>query len=283
MVLGIDVADVDDNRQADWMQAKTRGAVSFAFVRASQSTYVDKAFEDAWPKLRAAGITRGAYMFLEFPRKGVRVADPDKQAQTCIDTIGNLEKSDLPPALDVEFPNHGIAGTGMTADEALAWVRVAWRTLRSAYNTVPIIYTSGRVWHEELGDIVAPDLVESPLWLAHYACGEKQPPMNDTGISPPPVPRPWGDAWMIHQYQGDAVGFPGFSSTVDLNRFNLLKQDAQGDAVTWVQRKLRMTASGAFDAETVAKVRAFQNSQGLAADGVIGSKTFAALCWQSWA
>src|SRR5262249_47409417 len=97
----------------------------------------------------------------------------------------------------------------------------------------------------------------------------------------PPVPPPWGDAtnWWVHQYQGDALGFPGFSSTVDVNRFNPMVQGAAGDRVKWVQRRLGLAESGELDETMRKKVVAHQRAKGLTPDGIIGPRTFATLCW----
>ena len=39
------------------------------------------------------------------------------------------------------------------------------RRCRDYYGVAPIIYTSARVWQEDLANLPAPDLAESPLWL----------------------------------------------------------------------------------------------------------------------
>ena len=101
----------------------------------------------------------------------------------------------------------------------------------------------------------------------------------ENGQKTPPVPKPWGTAWAFHQYQGDAVKLPGFSSTVDMNRYNALTSGSSGDSVKWVQRRLGVTESGSFDKKLSASVVAFQNARGLVGDGIIGPRTFAALCW----
>src|SRR4249919_1120856 len=100
----------------------------------------------------------------------------------------------------------------MTARQLLDGVREAWKTLRDHYRVAPIIYTSARVWREDLANLPAPDLVESPLWLARYpfwkGTAVYDPRHFAGGRLNPPVPPPWGDPtnWWIHQYQGDAVG-----------------------------------------------------------------------------
>jgi lysozyme len=283
---GIDTASVDDNKNPDWMRAKAQVPLDFAIIRSNFGTVPDPVFPRDWPKLKEAGIVRGAYLFLRFPHstRG-RPPDPVAQAKAFIATVGNLDESDLPPTLDVEFPGEGRKETGMTARQLLDGVRVAWKTLRAYYGVAPIIYTSARVWNEDLCNLPAPDLAESPLWVKYYPFRKGParygPQTFAGGRFNPPVPPPWGDAtnWWIHQYQGDAVKLPGFPGTVDMNRFNTMIRGTTGDRVRWVQRRLGMPQSGAFDAAAERALRAFQNKKGIGADGVINPRTFAFLCW----
>jgi GH25 family lysozyme M1 (1,4-beta-N-acetylmuramidase) len=284
--LGIDTASVAGNKNPDWMRAKAEVPVDFAIIRATWGTAPDSVFPRDWPKLKDARIVRGAYLFLRFPHsKWGRPASPAAQAKAFIATVGNLSESDLPPALDVEFPG-GRSETRMTAGQLLDGVREAWQTLRARYGVAPIIYTSARVWKEDLANLPAPDLVESPLWLARYHF-LKGPAVYGArtfagGQLNPPVPPPWGDAtnWWIHQYQGDAVNLPGFpTGNVDMNRFNTMTRGAMGDRVRWLQRRLGTAPSGVFDAATEGALRAFQNQKRIGADGVVDSRTFAYLCW----
>lgn len=284
--LGIDTASVAGNKNPDWMRAKAEVPLDFAIIRANWGTAADSVFPRDWPKLKDARIVRGAYLFLRFPSsKWGRPASPAAQARAFIATVGNLGESDLPPALDVEFPG-GRSETRMTAGQLLDGVREAWQTLRARYGVAPIIYTSARVWQEDLANLPAPDLVESPLWLARYHF-LKGPAIYGAatfagGRLNPPVPPPWGDAtnWWIHQYQGDAVKLPGFpTGNVDMNRFNTMTRGATGDRVRWVQRRLGIAPSGVFDAATDGALRAFQNRKRIGADGVVDPRTFAYLCW----
>jgi lysozyme len=285
MILGIDTASVAGNENPDWSRAKTEGPLGFALIRCNFGQRPDADFNRDWPKLKEAGLLRGAYFFLRFPRNGDAVPTPEAQARTWIDTLGPLEAGDLPPALDVEFPGKGRSETGLSAETCLEGVLSAHALLKKAYGVPPLIYTSARVWRDDLANLPAPDLAESPLWLARYRF-DAGPAMRDTSVFEdgkldPPVPPPWGDAtnWWIHQYQGDATDFPGFpSGKVDVNRFNSLRPDATGDRVRWVQRRLALPETGVFEATMKTSVRAFQTKRGLADDGAIGPRTFAALC-----
>jgi GH25 family lysozyme M1 (1,4-beta-N-acetylmuramidase) len=286
MLFGLDCADVESGKKTNWAAAKAQGPISFAILRASFGTAPDVSFQASWAASKAVGLTRGAYLFLRFPRKGTAAPpDPELQAAAFCKIVGALGPGDLPPTIDLEFPGNGIADTGMTARQALDWLRAAWKIVVASYGVPPILYTSARVWHEDLGDIAAPDLVDSPLWLARYFYASNTTAVRDSGAlgsghMDPPTPPPWGDAnWWIHQYQGDAIGMPGFAATVDMDRFNAMLKGATGGRVAWVQRKLGVAETGVFDAALNSKVIAFQRTSGLADDGIIGPRTFAALCW----
>jgi GH25 family lysozyme M1 (1,4-beta-N-acetylmuramidase) len=283
--LGIDTASVANNKQISWPDARSGIPIDFAIIRSNFSTKADEVFARDWPKIRAAGLVRGAYLFLRFPhpKNNMKAADPVSQANAMIRAVRTLDDSDLPPSLDVEFPG-GRAATRMSAQNILAGVRAAWTVLRDHYGVAPIVYTSGRVWHEDLQDIEAPDLIESPLWLARYPY--KKGPARRSGsdiaqLRNPPVPKPWGDAtnWWIHQYQGDAVNLPGFpSGNVDMNRFNVTANGATGDRVRWIQRRLGVSETGTFDHTVEAAVRALQQRKGISPTGVIDVRTFAYVC-----
>jgi len=278
---GVDTADWE-NQNADWARARAEVPIDFAIIRASGGGGPDQYFRRTWPKLKDAGLVRGAYLFLSFPRNGGWPSSPVTQARAFIATVGDLDQGDLAPALDVEADNW--RNTGMRPPQLLDGVRAAWKTLRDYYGVAPVIYTSRRVWIEVLDNLPAPDLAESPLWVKDYPYKLRQPAHYDPqpfvgGRLDPRMPAPWGDAanWWIHQYQGDALRLPGFVRTVDLNRFNAMVKGAAGDRVRWVQRRLGIPQSGAFDAAMERALRAFQSKKGIDADGVVNPRTFAYL------
>lgn len=294
--IGVDVASVDGNKLIDWAAAKAAGC-RFAIIRGSYVTWKDPTFRRECDRARAAGIIVGAYLF---PVMGVSAPPAATQIQSFVASVGQLTNRDLPPTLDVEFPG-GIAKTGRTRKELLQWVREAINGLRTAYGVAPMIYTSARVWDGEDSDSLdadrnglgepSPELLECPLWLARYPYKTRIPAIGDTpaerltvdGLPWPPVPKAWGDAdnvW-IHQYQGDAIQFPGFSSTADLNRFHPIAIGYKGERVRWLQRRLRMIEGtpGVFELATHEALGEFQRDNGLTPDHVLGPATFAALCW----
>jgi GH25 family lysozyme M1 (1,4-beta-N-acetylmuramidase) len=284
--LGLNTYEGDGNRNWNWAQAKAQVPISFAIIRSNIGNRPDRVFIREWPRLKEAGIVRGAYLFLT---SGRSASDPVTQAKTLIKTVGKLDKSDLPPTLDVEFPG-GWEVTGRTRQQLLARVRTAWNVLKNHYGVAPIIYTSRHEWRDNLKNLPAPDLVESPLWLAEYRA-PSAPRIPRNGVydarvlrfTPPSIPLPWlGDNtnWWIHQYQGDAHKVPGFRQ-VDMNRFNTMIMGATGDGVKWVQRRLGIAQNGRFDAAMDSALRAFQRKWSLLPNGVVDPQTFAYLCWSN--
>ncbi len=200
VIYGLDTASAGGPRNPNWVRAKAEGAISFAIIRANEGIWEDRFFKGNWPKIKDAGIVRGAYLFLRFPhpKHSMKAPDPVAQAKAFINTVGPLQESDLPPSLDVEFPGDkryphrsGRELTGMTAEQLLDGVRTAWKVLKAYYRVAPIIYTSARVWQEDLHNLPARDLVESPLWLARYPF-KSGPVRWGPFAGGPPVPPPWG-------------------------------------------------------------------------------------------
>ena len=290
MTWGVDYAGVDGNRPPDFDAFKRAGGsfvwcrASFAYHDPSHGAWVlahDPTFARDWAAMKGR-FPRGAYM-------GPAVMASHGAAEQvavfhdAVQTVGGLwNGADFPPCLDLEFPQ-GIAGTGMTRDAIMAWVRTAVAEIRRLFGCSPIIYTSGRVWNTSdadcLGDPPAPDLAECPLWLAHYRLQPRQPAALPPWAPPPPVPHPWGDEWHAHQTQGDALGVPGFTSTVDVDRFRGAEFGDHGGHVAWFQRKLNIKDDGAYGPQTEAAVQNFQRAHGLPTGPGMDLQTFIRAAW----
>jgi peptidoglycan hydrolase-like protein with peptidoglycan-binding domain len=293
IIFGLDTYSGDGNKKPNWAQAKAQVPIDFAIIQSNYGVWEDSVFKRDWPRLKDAVIVRGAYLFLRFPPPvskyhEKKVPDPVSQAEAFIKTVGTLHESDLPPSLDVEFPG-GRQFTGMTARQLLDGVRAAWKVLKDHYHVAPIIYTSARVWQEDLSNLPALDLVESPLWLAKpWPFKLHHPAVWNAGIFAgghldPKVPSTWGPGnWWIHQYQGDADAraLSGFNQ-VDMDRFNPMRAGVSGDRVMWVQRRLGIVQNGRFDSAMSSALRTFQDKKGLPPNGVIDPRTFAYLCWSN--
>jgi len=287
----------------DWAQAKAQG-IAFAIPRACEGTTHDPGFAKDWKDMKAAGIVRGGYLFLRFPHpKRGKPPTPEDQAKELVkvlDAVG-IDEADFPPVLDVEFPG-GLAATGMTRAAVLKGVRAAWQVLKDRYKIAPLIYTSFQVWVESMPEHdPVTDLIESPLWVTPYYVTQHLKPLLDPAKvaahkikshswypsewkkgthHDPPVPPPWGDGnWWIHQYQGDALHFPGFSGDIDMNRFHTMLPGETGERVKWVQRRLAISPTGSFDKTMESALRSFRTTKGLSSDAVVDPATFARLCW----
>jgi GH25 family lysozyme M1 (1,4-beta-N-acetylmuramidase) len=301
-ILGIDYAGVDAPKPPNFATMKKAG-MEFAILRATYGITKDSIFQRDWKKLKEAGVTRGAYMFPVI-KKG---REPEPQIAVFAQAIkkaGGLEPGiDLPPVFDVEFAK-GIKSSGMTRLECLDWVHRALLKLEDTFGVLPMIYTSARVWDGEDDDsldadrVPLPDLVDCPLWLARYPykirIASHHLPHQRDGLRIPPVPKQLGDAtdvW-IHQYQGDAVGFPGISSWVDLNRFFPISQATAvkgAERVKWIQRKLNnwaraleepeLKVDGDWGPKTESALREFQSLHKIPGTGIVDVRTFCALSW----
>ena len=97
-VRGIDVSD--NNGRVDWNQVKKDGLV-FSFIKATDGISYPEVwyFNENWPKMKAAGIVRGAFHYYE-PSN-----DPIEQANYFADTLlkAGFEDGDMPPVLDIEL------------------------------------------------------------------------------------------------------------------------------------------------------------------------------------
>lgn len=280
MLIAVDYASVDANTQPNFEEFKSacvdagsRAAV--CIFRGAYGMSPDPTIGRDWRRAADAGLTCGAYLFLRTKANLI----PEDQVNVLADTIGALRPTDLVPVLDVE-------DTGLPEQQEFDYVYRAWAECVKIYGVPPIIYTSDRVWREDLGNMPAGEMADSPLWVAkpwpwqvHSRAQLSDTPFQ-TGRWQPPVPKPWGAGnWWLHQYQGDAYPAPGFSNTVDLSRFNMMVVGDSGPRVEWVQRRLGMAVTGVYDGAMAGRVLEFQKNSKLVADAVIGPKTFAAICW----
>lgn len=277
MILGLDYASIDSNAKPDLAAARAVG-VRFAIVRAAYAAWTDPTPARDRDAIRAAGLTFGAYLF---PLLGASHPTPEEQVKIALDGAELIPGRDLPLALDIEFPG----GLGRTRTEAAAWIARAVQAVRQETGALPMIYSSQRVLDGADSDALAgaaDDAIRGcPLWLARYPYAARRPAVLSPAGTSPPVPRVAGDAdnWWAWQYQGDALQLPGFTATVDLDRWNPLTKGARGGRVAWAQRRLRMAEGlpAVWDDTMDDVVRYWQAIQGLEPDGVVGPATFAAL------
>jgi len=297
-VLGIDFASVDGNHEPDFGTAYADG-LRVVGIRRSYAWFdnhkqawqlsLDPCYERYAAHARTAGITVIPYYFPSFATNA-----PSAAEQVAAFTVAGGEiipRVDLPPCLDVEWGSGGFAALGQSRADVLALILEHVACMKQEWGASSI-YTSYNQWYD-LGSPSVPELAGSMLWLkTAYRLRAKQPvdtePPRDPHVgdaaSDPKgfyaVPEPWAKTgWRIQQYQGDALGFPGFDETIDMNRFRLSSLGDVGPHVTDLQRRLAVPTTGVFDHDTDVAVRALQADRELAVDGIVGPTTFAAVAW----
>jgi peptidoglycan hydrolase-like protein with peptidoglycan-binding domain len=289
--IGLDYASVDDNEVPDFVAAKRAGA-RFAILRAvygrrvagqrdNLPVYIDPVWARDSGAVKAAGLKRTAYLFVCYPRAGVETPSPEMQAQMFIDHVQLERNHDYVPMLDVEEESDG--PDGLDSFGMYDWTLCVCKKLRDHYGAWPGMYTSARVWSEILCNHDAGELLECPLWLAAPWPLDVETKVDldgAPGYSPYTISQ-FGDAtnYWLYQYQGDATQWPGFSSTVDANRFHTVARGSNGTIVRWIQRRVGAFVDGDFGPQTESAVKAFQIQHGLLADGIVGPLTFAPLSW----
>jgi GH25 family lysozyme M1 (1,4-beta-N-acetylmuramidase) len=268
MIAGIDYASVDGNQLPNFHAAVAAGA-RFVGIRGAYG-YAGKVHSDPTitrdaPGWRVAGAQVFSYLFLTYD------CAPEMQADTLATTYMR-GGSDLPIALDLEMDT---PPPGTTPASRIAYAERALARLQQHYGARGVmIYTSAEQWLDHFGDLDSAALGACPLWLkTPYAWREHNPPKLDSAGPLGTLPRPWRrpgspGAW-IQQFQGDAIGWAGMSSTVDVNQFLISKADPGDPRWAWVVSRFFSTAPD---------LATWQRARGLMPDGVVGPATFAQLC-----
>lgn len=274
--IGIDIASVDSNGTPDWSAARSLGHLRFVGLRAIEGTTPDPWYPTYRTQLDALGVPNFPYL-----RLVPSLDTPEAQASRALGVVGTLNNHYFPLALDVEGDRNGL-----TAQAWLDWVSRAALMIRDVLGVPPLLYTSRAYWMDPAGlaGLPAPQLADCLGWWKYWPYPVRAPAVYDPAqvdaLPPPPAPPSFGTAWALQQFQGDALGYPGFRSTTDLDRVHVVRQGDVGDSVRCVQRRLPGIAiDGIFGPATAAAVRTFQASKKVAADGVVGLDTWQLLSW----
>jgi peptidoglycan hydrolase-like protein with peptidoglycan-binding domain len=274
--IGIDIASVDNNGTPNWSAARQQGHLRFIGLRAVEGVTPDPWYSTYRTQLDAIGVPNFPYLIMT-----PNLDTPEAQANKALDVVGTLNNHYFPIALDVEGNRRGL-----TAVQWLDWVTRAYRVIKEAIGVPPLLYTSHEYWIDPDGmnDLPAPELADCTGWWKFWPGPVDAPANYDPAyvdqLAPPPAPPPWKNAWIVQQYAGDAIHYPGFRSTTDMDRLHVQKQGDQNDSVKWVQRRLPAVAiDGDFGTETAGAVKTFQAQQKLTADGIVGLDTTQRLAW----
>lgn len=275
--IGIDIASVDSNGTPDWSAAQKQGHLRFVGLRAVEGLTPDSWYPTYRRQLDAIGVPNFPYLIMT-PNLGT----PEAQAQKALDVIGTLNDHYFPLALDVEGNRRGL-----TAAQWLDWVTRAYRVIKKAIGVPPLLYSSKVYWIDPDGmnNLPAPELADCLGWWKYYPYPVRSPAVYDPAIvdqlAAPPAPPPWGNQFGIDQYQGDAINYPGFRSTTDMDRLHVQKQGDKNDSVKWIQQRLpNLIVDGDFGPKTTDAVKTFQAQKKLTVvDGIAGLDTTQLLAW----
>ncbi|GAB3679731.1 hypothetical protein GCM10028814_14610 [Angustibacter aerolatus] len=183
----------------DWRRVRDthRFLVHRAAVTLADGTNsVDPCYRAAAVAARAAGLYRGAYMYV---RPSTTAGSAAASARFLVAATGRLqEPGDLPPVLDLE-----VSG-GLTPAQLQAWVRTWLTTVQRLTNRTPVVYTTPSFWRGAMADSTA--FHAYPLWIAHW------------GPRTPSVPGGW-PTWTLWQYSATG-SVAGIRTDVDLDAFN---------------------------------------------------------------
>ncbi len=234
MTFGIDTSKAAmGNRRSSWTGLPA--VVEFVILRMAFAGDVDEYGMLNYEAARASGRKVGGYLFPLVPC--AKYPHPSALADQYAVWLGLWKRygkpGDLPWALDVEFPQ-GFRAGGYKLTEAQYVALVAELAADWERDTGmrPLIYTSDRVWHEDLKDCPSPALARCPVWVSRAPLPAGQLACFDEhridqamaasvahGHLPLRAPKPWRDAGQgacAQQYQENAI-LPGLG-TVDLNR-----------------------------------------------------------------
>ena len=199
--------------------AKDKG-VQFAFIRASDGTRKDNAFDHFAPSFNQAGIPWAPYHFLRPQSQYSYISQVDK----FIEYIKPYDYQ-LRPVLDVE-------ADGLGFELVKAWCG----RLESKLGLKPIIYTAPNPWNRYAGVDKATWALEYDYWVANYFSSLKFPVydipeivLNTTTM--PTELMPWakaGKPWTFWQFcaSGDGEFYGGDyakhtdKTSLDMNVFN---------------------------------------------------------------
>jgi GH25 family lysozyme M1 (1,4-beta-N-acetylmuramidase) len=274
--LAIDIAAVDGNDNPDWQKARTDGHLQFVGLRAVEGLTPDVWYPTYARQLDAIGVPNFPYLIMT-----PSLATPEAQARKALNVAGTLDRRYFPLALDVEGDRRGLP-----ASQWLDWIIRATRVVEDAIGVPPLLYSSSTYWTDPDGmnNLPAPELADCTPWWKYYPWPTRSPAVYDPAVvdklTVPPAPTPWGDSWIVQQFAGDALGYPGFRSTVDLNRLHVQRLGDVGDSVKWIQRRLPgLFVDGEFGPKTDAAVKTFQAAKKVTADGIVGLDTTQLLAW----
>lgn len=181
---GIDISYWDHQSPGVLNLAALHSACAeFVFIKASEFSSGREGYgrysyyETDKAAAKAAGMVVGAYQYAK-PTSDVSkiVSDATAQAQGLLAITGPIRPGELPPVLDLEDAPSSLGKSNLSL-----WAKTWLATVRQLTGRTPILYTYTNFMATRLNPDA--DLVQYPLWQAHYNYTLKAP----TAVSGWPV------------------------------------------------------------------------------------------------
>lgn len=157
-VYGIDISKWEGN-EIDLLDKK-KDSLSFIICKATGfdkygKLYIDPKFKKNWSMTQTRGFVRGAYHFYDCN------TDPAEQAKFFFNAVGTINKTDLPPIVDIERPYVNSRCNNIETN-ILAFLK----EIESLYGRRPVIYSNLTDADHFLND---PQFSAYHIWIAYYA------------------------------------------------------------------------------------------------------------------
>lgn len=190
------VLDLSNNNPVVNFQQLAHNGVTGVMLKVSEgATFRDPVFKNYAMRARNQGLRVGGYHFAQ-PNGG----DPIAEARHFAECLGEVQRRDYRPALDLE-QNPG----GLSWSQLVAWSRAFNQEVFKQTGSLPMLYAS-RYW---INSMRADVPIGAALWLADWG-------PNDGQYHPVTAPAPWKKV-QLHQYTSNGH-VPGVQGRVDVNR-----------------------------------------------------------------
>ncbi|MER6499187.1 GH25 family lysozyme [Streptomyces sp. NPDC001455] len=293
-VRGIDTSH-HNAHPIQWSAVKASGE-SFVFHKATQGTgYRDPKFAGDFAGSLSAGLMAAPYHFYDSGSGTAQAAHFVRTARAA--GYDGKKPGQLPPVVDLE-KIRGKCPAGVTGNQVDAFLT----SVRQAFGVSPIVYTSKDFTDTCLrGNVTA--LANSPLWQPRYNRSQQPAPIGGRYWSiwqyteKGSVPGVRGNVdrnvykgtltqlrYLAHLAPASGTPTPpttpgGGATPAPARTWPVVKQGSSGVDVRTAQHLLNaaghgLDADGAFGPKTTTAVKAFQQNNGLKADGIIGSNTW---------
>ncbi|MCD7918663.1 MAG: peptidoglycan-binding protein [Clostridiales bacterium] len=274
---GIDVSKWQGS--IDWDKVAAAG-IQFAFIRAgygSSASQKDSKFEANYKGAKAAGLMVGAYWYSYTTTK----AGGQKEAAACLEVIAG-KSFDLPVYFDQEYEKSIVALSNSTRTT----ICKAFCDAIQAGGYTPGIYASTDWINNKLNYT---ELTDYSIWAAQYASSctckadydiwQYSSKGSVSGIS--------GNVDMDYLYN-----LPGSASTettttteggFDVATLSTIKSGSTGAQAKSLQSLLNgkndagLTVDGIIGTKSVAAIKSYQTAQGLTVDGICGVNTWTSI------